>query len=351
MKCQFCGTQLGLVRRLFDSEYCSRDHRQRSSARSARASRDHSSYHGDEDLYPIDEVESLRRAEASENQNKDGLQKMQAGVATAISVVLLFVLAYSWVTGQGGNAVPSGGDRTPLVGEIARTSDRASSGLMSGLRDLMPARPPIHLKEDFKGTMDNWLGAPLSAAMARSPNLRELGWNFDNGLVRPGRLRIWQPSIELSDYKMEFEATLEKRALSWTYRSINLDNFYASKIVVRKPGPVPILEIVRYAMLDGKESSRARLPFPMNALAANASLFHVEMKVRGGQFTTLMNGQVIDTWTDPRLKKGGVGFFADAGEVAAIHWVNVEEERAGLLGHVLSLGFFVGPAVQFGPIL
>ncbi len=307
------------------------------------------SYYGDEDLYPVEEVMGLQRPEASEN--KDGLQKMQAGVATAISIVLLFVLAYSWMTGQGGNAEPNGGDRNPLVGDIARSTDRASSGLLSGLRDLMPARPPIHLKEDFKGSMDNWLGAPLSAAMARTPNLRELGWNFDNGLVRPGRLRIWQPSIDLSDYKMEFEGTIEKRAMSWTYRSINLDNFYASKIVVRRPGPIPSLEIVRYAMLDGKEGVRSRLPLPMNVMSANSTLFHVETKVRGGQFTTYLNGQLIDTWSDARLKKGGVGFFAEAGEVAAIHWVNVEEERAGLFGRVLSLGFFVGPAVQFGPIL
>jgi len=349
MKCQFCGTKLGLFRRLFDSEYCSSDHRKRSSARSARASRDLMSYYGDEDLYPVEEVMGLQRPESSEN--KDGLQKMQAGVATAISIVLLFVLAYSWMTGQGGNAEPNGGDRNPLVGDIARSTDRASSGLLSGLRDLMPARPPIHLKEDFKGSMDNWLGAPLSAAMARTPNLRELGWNFDNGLVRPGRLRIWQPSIDLSDYKMEFEGTIEKRAMSWTYRSINLDNFYASKIVVRRPGPIPSLEIVRYAMLDGKEGVRSRLPLPMNVMSANSTLFHVETKVRGGQFTTYLNGQLIDTWSDARLKKGGVGFFAEAGEVAAIHWVNVEEERAGLFGRVLSLGFFVGPAVQFGPIL
>jgi len=349
MKCQFCGTQLGLARRLFDSQYCSADHRKRSSARSARASRDHLSSYGDEDLYPVDEVMGLQRPEGSEN--KDGLQKMQAGVATAISVVLLFVLAYSWVTGQGGNAEPSGGDRSPLVGEIARSSDRASSSLLSGLRDLMPARPPIHLKEDFKGSVDNWLGAPLSAAMARSPNLRDLGWNFDNGMVRPGRLRIWQPSVDLADYKMEFEGTIEKRAMSWTYRSVNLDNYYASKIVVRKPGPIPTLEIVRYAMLDGKEDGRARFPLPMNVLQANNSIFHVETKVRGGQFTTYINGLQIDTWSDSRIKKGGVGFFAEAGEVAAIHWVNVEEERAGLLGRVLSLGFFVGPAVQFGPIL
>ncbi len=349
MKCQFCGTQLGLFRRLFDSEYCSSEHRKRSSARSARASRDHLSYHGDEDLYPVDEVIGLQRPDSDEN--KDGLQKMQAGVATAISVVLLFVLAYSWVTGQGGNAEPSGGDRSPLVGEIARSSDRASSGLLSGLRDLMPARPPIHLKEDFRGSVDDWLGAPLSAAIARSPNLRDLGWNFENGIVRPGRLRIWQPSIDLSDYKLEFEGTIEKRAMSWTYRSVNLENFYASKIVVRKPDPIPILEILRYAVLDGKESSRTRFPIPMNLQRANASLFHVEMKVRGSSFVTYLNGQVIDTWSDSRLKKGGIGFFADPGEVAAIHWVNVDEQRTGLLGSVLSLGFFVGPAVQFGPVL
>jgi hypothetical protein len=58
---------------------------------------------------------------------------------------------------------------------------------------------------------------------------------------------------------------------------------------------------------------------------------------------TKVNGQIVDTWSDTRLKRGGVGFFSDRGESAAIHWVDVREEREGIFGRLFAMGFFVSP--------
>jgi hypothetical protein len=145
--------------------------------------------------------------------------------------------------------------------------------------------------------------------------------------------------VNLANYKVEFEAQIERKAINWTYRSLNLDNFYASKIVQKRPGS---LEIIRYAVLDGREQLRTKLPIPL--MTGNKSLYRVQMQVRGEQFTTLLNGQIVDTWTDTRLRKGGVGFFSEPGERSLIHWVSINEEKEGLLGQILSLGFFVPPA-------
>jgi hypothetical protein len=52
-------------------------------------------------------------------------------------------------------------------------------------------------------------------------------------------------------------------------------------------------------------------------------MFRVRQEIRGDQFTTYLDGRVIDTWSDAALASGGFGFFADPGETAYIRWVDV----------------------------
>ena len=44
---------------------------------------------------------------------------------------------------------------------------------------------------------------------------------------------------------------------------------------------------------------------------------------------------LVSSWMDSRLTTGGVGFFAESGEQAAIKWVSVSE-RDSMLGRFLS---------------
>lgn len=118
--------------------------------------------------------------------------------------------------------------------------------------------------------------------------------------------------MKLADYRMEFEGQIEKNAMSWAFRAPDLRNYYATKIQVRKTGNLPTADIVRYAVLNGIEKDQQHLPLPISIRPD--TLYHVQMSIRGNQFTTKVNGQVVDSWTDSRLKHGGVGFFSDKGE-------------------------------------
>ena len=331
MNCKHCGSKIGLTRLISDRQYCSDEHRLKAKADSARG-RNPRWVYGDEDLYDVYEILDKPANEVQ----KQKLAKAQAGAAMVLSIILVFVLAFSWL-GNGSSGVPMI-DRAGLTAKLGGggAPGLGGEGFLSALREMIPTRAPIRLKDDFRAGLDSWIGGIGAAA----------DWTLANGAIQPGRLRIWEPSVSLANYKLEFEAQIESKAVNWTYRSLNLDNFYANKIVMKRPGS---LEIIRYAVLDGREQVRTKLPIPVMNFAK--SLYRVQMQVRGDQFTTLLNGQVVDTWTDNRLRKGGVGFFSEPGERSSIHWVNVNEEREGLLGQILSLGFFPSPAAAFAPAL
>ena len=103
--------------------------------------------------------------------------------------------------------------------------------------------------------------------------------------------------------------------------------------VITKPGPLPRAELVRYSVIDGIASAKTKLPLPM--VVRTDTVYHVKMNLRSDQFSTLINGQMVDNWSDGRLRTGGVGFFAEAGEIASIRWASVAS-RDNFIGHMLS---------------
>jgi len=54
------------------------------------------------------------------------------------------------------------------------------------------------------------------------------------------------------------------------------------------------------------------------------------VSVRGNHFLTSINGQLMSSWTDNLLSRGGVGFFSESGESALLKWVNVSERDSML---------------------
>jgi hypothetical protein len=100
------------------------------------------------------------------------------------------------------------------------------------------------------------------------------------------------------------------------------------KLVVVKPGPLPLVDLVRYAVIDGKEGPVVHKPLPITVRAD--MLYRVLVDVRGPDFTVMAQGQVVDFWTDHRLQHGGVGFFANHGERARLRWVEVSHQYDAL---------------------
>src|SRR5207247_1830401 len=162
-------------------------------------------------------------------------------------------------------------------------------------------------------------------------------WTSDAaGFVQPGALALYRPSLSLADYQMQFVGTIDKKALSWVVRAADFSNYYAVRLAVLKPGPVPAIGVSRYAVIDGKMQNPVSTPLLMSA--RSDTVYRVSVEVRGDGFALSVQGQPVDSWSEPQLPRGGIGFFSepDAGSrVAAVH-VRDQDDPLGRLCALLA---------------
>ncbi|HEY5083234.1 MAG TPA: hypothetical protein VII48_01835, partial [Rhizomicrobium sp.] len=183
------------------------------------------------------------------------------------------------------------------------------------VRNSVAQRAAVALNEDFRSGLDDW----------QSRGDLSTGWSFDeNGFVKPGALALYRPSLGLRDYDMDFLGLIDKKALSWVVRAKDFDNYYVVKLVVTKAGPLPTMGITRYAVIDGKAQPSVNTVAAINARPD--MLYRVTMNVHDDTFLLSIQGAVVDNWTEPRLKRGGVGFFASRGEESRLRWLQVTHQ-------------------------
>jgi hypothetical protein len=312
MRCLQCSKKIGLLRRLVDRQFCCDTHRKRArqvySARMAR------------DMY--DEAMDDGWLANTEKTSKSGSTAFGPGAG-----VLLVVLSTLMVMFLPTSPSPNGkGAAETYLPPVSGLTDRLTRAFPS-------SKNSVSIREDFKLDFRNWQNG--FAGMAT-------GWAKVGNSVRVGELRLWKPTLALADYNIQFEGQIESRALGWAFRAKDQRNYYATKIAVhRGEGSSSRAEIIRYTMLNGAAINRVALPIPI-VPTANMT-YDVKMRVRGDRFTTMVNGQAVDSWTDRRLRRGGVGFFNEPGERSLLHWVSVSE-RESFLQRFLSFSFLVHPS-------
>jgi hypothetical protein len=102
-------------------------------------------------------------------------------------------------------------------------------------------------------------------------------------------------------------------------------------------------------MMDGREWDRVQLPLPLTL--ERGGTYRVRVSVQDDRFITYLNGQVISSWSDKRLHRGGVGFFADDEDPQKVAWISLSE-RDSILGRVLAhFSFFVMPGAPLPSLL
>jgi hypothetical protein len=164
--------------------------------------------------------------------------------------------------------------------------------------------------------------APVSDVVdAGSLSLAEAGWIEDWAPQPPNPkmlrvLSILRGSLPLSDYRMEFEAQIESKALGWVYRALNPKNYYVTRLEVVKPGIEPTVEVVHFAMIDGDEQTRVRVPLPVKVRVDTT--YKVRFEALGDRFTTYVQDQKVDEWNDNRIGRGGAGLYRERGESALL---------------------------------
>jgi hypothetical protein len=311
MICLYCQRKLGLFGRLTDNEYCSKEHRVLMRTQSAREIRNNPDY----DLFEAYDDDSTVFVKPIHGLASNPPKSQSSMTSTATFGLLLVVGVF--VATLGVSDEPRGPVNRP-----------SSNTTVESFRRTIRSYATVRLQDDFKSGLNSWVSSG-------SAGTRD--WGFKDGFARPGKLRLWKNSLGLSDYNLEFVGEIEQKGLGWAYRAKDAKNYYASKIVITKPGPLPTADLVRYAVVNGVE--RARASVTINMPLRRDTLYRVQMTVKGDDFSAAVNGQMVDSWSDEKLRSGGVGFFADNGEVASLRYVQITDKDT-VLGRFLSyLGF------------
>jgi len=314
MVCLFCHKRIGPLRRLADRRFCSADHRKKfTTARSARALREA------EDLYGFENLQGTSWR-AITQVKADEKSERRSGFGTTIFVSLAVLFLILTLSEFPTNRAPAPRSMSPMPETNPRPG---KSGFAQVIGKLIQNNSSGTLREDFRSGFGNWEGLRAS----------DSDWGLAGGEVRPASLRIWKPSTPLANYELDFLGAIDRKSIDWAFRASDVKNYYATKLIIAKPGALPNAGLIRYIVLDGRERERVELPLPLTL--ERGVDYRVRVSVQGNRFLTSVNGQLISSWMDTRLSRGGVGFFSEDGESSVLKWVSVSE-RDSFLGRIAS---------------
>jgi hypothetical protein len=131
------------------------------------------------------------------------------------------------------------------------------------------------------------------------------------------RISILKSALPLADYRVQFDAQIESKAIGWVYRAKDPKNYYVAKIEVIRPGLDPVVALFRFAVVDGQDQERIQVGAPMKVRVD--TLYKIRFEAVGSRFTTWIGGEKTGEWTDDRFPSGPPGLFNERGESAAMH--------------------------------
>ena len=141
-------------------------------------------------------------------------------------------------------------------------------------------------------------------------------WGADPGVRRSRTISVLRSSQTLNDYRIEMQGQIETKAIGWVFRAADPKNYYVTKIEIVKPGLEPTVALVRFAVINGEEQVRAQLPLPMKV--RRDTMYKIRFDAVGSHFTTYVQDEKVDEWTNDQVKTGGVGLYSERGEVATL---------------------------------
>ncbi len=315
--CFLCGKKIGFLRSLTDQQYCSADHRREARLASAQVLREE------------EDIELWSVARSKDRRKSLGMQAATAGQTASIFAFLTVggLLVAALMLPSPGTTYPPSVSLDPALrrGMLERATEAISEAVRSSA--------PVTLHHDFHSSgLSDWVTMALKDSAEESRNWMAAS-STTADIIKPGSLRLWKRSTSLQNYQLEFMGQVERRSLSWAFRASDENNYYATKLVIIKPGPLPNAGLIRYVVLNGREWDRVQLPLPITL--DRGVNYRVRVSVQDDRFLTYLDGQLISSWSDKRLSRGGVGFFSDDEDPEEVAWVNISE-RDSLLGRMLA---------------
>jgi hypothetical protein len=189
------------------------------------------------------------------------------------------------------------------------------------------ARIPMSAKIGVAAAVLILIGLAVTATIAyfstRGPRVVEAGpaipvsgWVNDWDTGPQVQITVLRGTLNLSDYRAQFQAQIDAKAVGWVFRARDPKNFYASKLEVVKTGSIWTAVLARFAVINGQEEARAHVP--LSFTVQENTVFKVRLEAVGDHFVTWIQDQQVDEFTDGRIKTGGVGLYSERGESAIL---------------------------------
>jgi hypothetical protein len=325
MRCQRCGREISPLRLLTDRDFCSERCRKKGARASAWFLRDSE--------YDADPLWVSPSSDSAKPQPKGANSMMAVAMVGLVGALIVAKLVFpDDSAARGGPSPVARSAPATLPSGATQNQPRLAgrSGFLSWLEDRLPGSGPVVAKVDFQSSLGEWVGSGK-------------GWVVRDGAARVGELRLWTPTLGTRDYEFEFEGQVERKGMSWVYRASDEHAYYATRIKIIRPGAVSGAQLIRYGVESGRVFARTELPLPLPLERGRS--YRVATLVAGTRFTTLIDGKVVDEWSDPRLVKGGVGFFAADGEETVLRWASFRE-RKSLWDRFASANLLLAPGLM-----
>ena len=173
---------------------------------------------------------------------------------------------------------------------------------------------PVTMEDHFDAGMSHWTGEVND-------------WKLDVAGVRTGALALYSPSLEMSDYDLQFLARIERRSVTWVFRAWNPTEYYMATIAVTPDGYELTRRAVGVPAAEGI-SEPVTVPVPARVAPASKTAITVGTRVKGDEFAISIDGHTVATWTDARLPIGGIGFIGAPDDRARLYWVRISTDES-----------------------
>ncbi len=140
--------------------------------------------------------------------------------------------------------------------------------------------------------------------------------NFSNDAKHPRTISILRASEKWTDYSIEFNASVDVKALGWVFRAKDPANFYVGRIEQEKTLAGMAAAFVYFPVVNGIPQPRKRSSVALPA--APGTIYKIRFDVFGDQFTAWIQDRKVEEWTDSSLRSGGAGLYSESGERALL---------------------------------
>jgi hypothetical protein len=214
------------------------------------------------------------------------------------------------------------GTDIPWAEMSAKAVDRVSvpvNAVAHNLQQPVQERSAFFIYEDFENGFENLMGGDSSIN--------------DMDFMKVSGFALHPSTMNLSAYRMDFDFRIISGTLGWAVRASDKENYYAFKLTRKDSGDSENYQLQRYTVLGGEP-----LPIPVEERSVSGSFLKagfntVSVRVRRDRIDTFVNGTGVDHWVDSHFDRGGVGFFASAGDTALLQRVSItgNEDVLGLI--------------------